>query len=160
MNMNQCFYYKIRKISENNNIAKKKIRKVENSLKIQKLKDRDNAMEKAASELIEFLNNGDALIQNIEKRAYKGYYNYLLFAVSLDPSMDKFCTHEHGHPYFETKYKGQVYQFTYRSLFWCNTWKDNYKPFNIKYKWNKQKTLLSVYLDWSEEGDSHIKENI
>ena len=106
-------------------------------------------MNQAVKELAEKLIN-DELKDKLLKKATDGYFEHLLFAVSLDRSMDEFCTHEHGNPYYDIEYDGKKYKFSYRSLFWNKNWKTYFAPFTLNYKWNKPQTLLSVYIDWGK----------
>lgn len=146
--MNNSLYSELKSTSDQNYESKSDVREEHSKLKDDEYINRDNAMVKASGELFDqIMQNG--LIENMKKRAEDGYYEMLIFAVSLDPSMDTFATHESNKPYMVTEYNGTTYTFTYRSLFWTGRWKELFGNFNLNYRWNKPQTLLSVYVSWS-----------
>lgn len=145
--MNNSFFGELKSISDKNVDSKLEVREEHSRLKDEEYIKRDNAMTKAAGELYSQLLE-DGLQEKLKNRAQDGYYDMLLFAVSLDPSMDNFASHEHGKPFVVTEYNDKTYTFTYRSLFWTPRWKDLFGSFNLSYRWNKPQTLLSVYISW------------
>ncbi len=143
------FYKNVVEISEKNEMEKESVRLMHFQQKEEEFRKRDCAMNEAVKELAEkLIENG--LKEMLLHKAEDGYFEHLLFAVSLDKSMDEFCTHEHGNPYYDIVYDGKKYKFSYRSLFWNSSWKTYFAPFSLNYKWNKPQTLLSVYIDWGE----------
>ena len=148
--MNKRLFHKVKELSKQNDLPKQQVRTDDAIIQDYMIMKRNKAKRKAALELVKFIYEDHMLVEHIENRARKGYYNYLLFAVSTDPSTNDLCTHEHNHPYFETNYESKIYTFTYQSLFWHPAWKKSFKPFKLIYSYNKERTLLSVYLDWRE----------
>ena len=110
-------------------------------------KNKDEATEIAVKLLWDQLNN-DNFQEKLQKKADKGYFEYLLFRVGLDPSVDHLADHEPGRPYMDVEYNGEKHRITYRSLFWHPSWKNIFHPFVVRYRWNRAKNLLSVYLSW------------
>lgn len=84
----------------------------------------------------------------LQQKSEKGYFEYLLFKVALDSGVDHLADHEPGRPYMDVEYNGEKHRITYRSLFWHPSWKNMFHPFVVRYRWNRPKTLLSVYLSW------------
>lgn len=146
--MNSHLLQELKALSDENVDTKQHIRDEHARKKDKEYELRDSAMTKAAGELFSQIMD-DNLISKMRDRANDGYYEMLMFAVSLDPSMDHFATHEKGKPYMETEYEGSVYSFTYRSLFWTPRWKELCGSFHINYRWNKPQTLLSVFISWN-----------
>jgi len=132
-----------------NHEAKAEVRDKHQKEKDEEYIRRENAMVKASVELYNSLMD-DGMIEKLKNRASDGYYECLIFAVSLDPSMDRFASHESGKPFITTDFEDVNYTFTYRSLFWCSKWKDLFGNFRLNYRWNKPQTLLSVYVSWDK----------
>ena len=146
--MNNSLFYQLKDISENNFESKKDVREEHLDKREREYEQREDAMDKAASELYTKLIE-DGLERKMRERANDGYFDSLIFAVALESSMNDFCTHERNNPYITTIYEGIEYTFTYRSLFWNKKWKELFSNFRLNYKWNKPQTLLSVYISWS-----------
>ena len=147
--MNSSLISELRNLSIENHEIKAELREQHQKKKDEEYIRRETAMAKASVELYNTLVN-DGMIDKLKNRAKDGYYESLIFAVSLDPSMDKFAHHECGKPYIVTELEGVNYTFTYRSLFWCSKWKDLFGNFRLNYRWNKPQTLLSVYVSWDK----------
>ena len=145
--MNNSLFNDLKRTSDENYESKIELREKHQQMKDDEYVKRDSAMVKASSELYNKLMDND-IIGKIKERANDGYYEALIFAVSLDPSMDHFASHEPGKPFIVTEFEGVKYTFTYRSLFWCAKWKELFGPFRLNYRWNKPQTLLSVYISW------------
>lgn len=145
--MNNSLFNELKTCSDNNHDSKVDVRENHARLKDEEYIKRDNAMTKAAGELYNEIVN-EEFMNKLHQRAEDGYYEMLAFAVSLDPSMNNFCTHEHNKPYITTDFEGSTYTFTYRSLFWTERWRELFGPFRLNYRWNKPQTLLSVYISW------------
>ena len=145
--MNNSFYSELAKLSDENHDVKEHVRERHSEERNKQYEWRDQAMAKAAGELFDsIMNNG--LMDKMKSRATDGYYELMIFAVSLDPSMDTFASHEPQKPFIVTNYNNVDYTFTYRSLFWTPRWKELFGGFQLNYKWNKPQTLLSVYISW------------
>ena len=146
--MDNSFFYQLKDISTRNLEEKQSIREEHLLQREREYEQRDFAMNKAAGELYtKLIENG--LEDNMKQRAENGYFDTLLFAVALEPSMNEFCTHEYNKPYITTVFENKEYTFTYRSLFWNKRWRELFSKFKLNYKWNKPQTLLSVYISWS-----------
>lgn len=143
----ESLYRQVKSISDENVDSKESVREKHNVNKDKENEVRMDAQTQAVHELYNSISKD--IEDKMKERANDGYYELLISAVSLDPSMDCFCTHEHGKPYVKTMYKGTEYTFTLRSLFWNKEWKSLWYPFQLHYRWNKSQTLLSVYLSWS-----------
>ena len=146
--MNSELFNKLKNTSDDNYDSKEQVREEHARSKDKEYELRDYAMSKAANELFNEIVKND-LIDKLHQRSNDGYYDMLMFSVSLDPSMDHFASHENGKPYVTTEYEGKQYSFTYRALFWTQRWKELCGPFQMNYRWNKPQTLLSVYASWS-----------
>lgn len=146
--MNSSLYKELRYSSIENNESKAHIR-IQNASKLEKeYSDRENASNRAAGELFQRILNNGKLFDDMYTRANDGYFDLSIFSVSFDPSMDMFSSHEPGKAYMITNFNGVVYTFTYRSLFWTKRWNELFGEFDLKYRWNKPRTLLSVYVSW------------
>lgn len=145
--MNSSLYNELKTLSDTNYEPKVELREEHAREKDQQYVLRDEAMSKAADELFQEIVT-ETLMTTMRNKANDGYYETLLFAVSLDPSMDSFATHEPGKPFVITEYNNDKYTFTYRSLFWSPKWKELFGGFQLNYRWNKPQTLLSVYISW------------
>ena len=111
------------------------------------IKLKEEATEIAVNRLYEQL-DGEGFRDKLQEKSSKGYFEYLLFKVALDPGVDHMADHEPGKPYMKIEHGGQTHTITYRSLFWHPSWKNKFHPFVVRYRWNRPKTLLSVYLSW------------
>ena len=124
-----------------------KLREDEAAEREEHKKLKEEATEYAVEELYKKLEK-DGFMQKLQKKSEKGYFEYLLFRVALDPGVDHQADHDPGRPYMDIEYKGEKHRITYRSLFWHPSWKNKFHPFVVRYRWNRAKTLLSVYLSW------------
>lgn len=140
-------YMELKAISDSNVDVKEGVREKHSQEKEYENEVRMKAQTQAVHELFEELSK--TAKDNMMNKAADGYYECLVAAVSLDPSMDCFATHEPGKPYVTTNYENKEYVFTLRSLFWNKEWKSLWYPFQLHYRWNKSQTLLSVYVNWS-----------
>lgn len=109
---------------------------------------KEEATEKAVDILYEQLEK-EGFRDALQSKSEKGYFEHLIFKVSLDPGVDHLATHKPGMPYMEVEHEGVTHRITYRSLFWCAKWKTKFHPFTVRYRWNRARNLLSVYLSWT-----------
>ena len=141
-------YNSVQKTSQTAYVDQTNIRQEEAKEREERKRVKEEATRKGVDILYNQLED-NGFRDELQKKSEKGYFEYLLYKVALDPGVDHLASHEPGKPYMEVEHDGEVHRVTYRSLFWHAEWKNKFHPFVVRYRWNRAKTLLSVYLSWT-----------
>ena len=140
-------YNNVQKISTTAYTDQTQIRENEAEERERQKKIKEEATELAVKMLYDLLDK-EGFQEKLKAKSEKGYFEYLLFKVALDNGVDHLASHDPGRPYMDVDHCGEKHRITYRSMFWHPSWKNMFHPFVVRYRWNRSKTLLSVYLSW------------